>query len=164
MRRLIKIRRRKKNKGLVDTRVLTSRIVEIEDDGLGSLFNPEESITSEEVWLDTIIDISDVMAVTENPDHSFSSILWIPSGNIITSTDIKESEEWLNRKGSNLLETRIKIADRAEEGVWVRTIIDLSSVKMISYSNIGGRAVIWLGEERVIVEDSYEQVRKRVMH
>src|SRR5699024_11218903 len=103
MRRLIKKRRRKKNKGLVDTRVLTSRIVEIEDDGLGSLFNPEERVTSEEIWLDTVIDISDVMAVTENPDHSFSSILWIPSGNIITSTDIKESEEWLNRKGSDLL-------------------------------------------------------------
>ena len=45
MRRLIK-RRRKKNKGLVDTRVLTSRVVEIEDGGLGSLFNPEERITS----------------------------------------------------------------------------------------------------------------------
>jgi|SRR5699024_622508 len=164
MRRLIKKRRRKKNKGLVDTRVLTSRIVEIEDDGLGSLFNPEERVTSEEIWLDTVIDISDVMAVTENPDHSFSSILWIPSGNIITSTDIKESEEWLNRKGSDLLETRIKIADRAEEGVWVRTIIDLSSVKMVSYSDIGGRAVIWLGEERVIVEDSYDQVRKRMVH
>lgn len=163
MRRLIK-RRRKKNKGLVDTRVLTSRIVEIEDDGLGSLFNPEERITSEEIWLDTIVDISDVMAVTENPEHSFSSILWIPSGNIITSTDMKESEEWLNRKGANLLETRIKIADRAEEGVWARTIIDLSSVKMVSYSDIGGRAIIWLGEERVIVEDSYEQVRKRIVY
>lgn len=163
MRRLIK-RRRKNNKGLVDTRVLTSRIVEIEDDGLGSLFNPEERVTSEEIWLDTIIDISDVMAVTENPDHSFSSILWIPSGNIITSTDMKESEEWLNRKGANLLETRIKVADRSEEEVWARTVIDLSSVKMTSYSNIGGRAVIWLGGERVLVEDSYEQVRKRIMH
>ena len=163
MRRLIKIRR-KKNKGLVDTRVLTSRIVEIEDEGLSSLFNPGEGVATEEIWIDTIIDISDVMAVTENPDHSFSSILWIPSGNIITSTDIKESEEWLNRRGSDLLETRIKIADRAEEEVWVRTIIDLSSVKMISYSNIGGRAIIWLGEERVLVEDSYEQVRKRVIH
>lgn len=163
MRRLIK-RRRKNNKGLVDTRVLTSRIVEIEDDGLGSLFNPEERVTSEEIWLDTIIDISDVMAVTENPDHSFSSILWIPSGNIITSTDMKESEEWLNRKGANLLETRIKVADRSEEEVWARTVIDLSSVKITSYSNIGGRAVIWLGGERVLVEDSYEQVRKRIMH
>lgn len=163
MRRLIK-RRRKKNKGLVDTRVLTSRIVEIEDEGLGSLFNPEEEFVTEEIWLDTIVDVSDVMAVTENPDHSFSSILWISSGNIITSTDIKESEGWLNRRGADLLETRIKVADRSEEEVWARTVIDLSTVKMVSYSNIGGRAIIWLGEERVLVEDSYEQVRKRMIH
>lgn len=163
MRRLIK-RRRRKNKGLVDTRVLTSRIVEIEDEGLGSLFNPEEGFAEEEIWLDTVVDVSDVMAVTENPDHSFSSILWIPSGNIITSTDIKESEGWLNRRRTDLLETRIKVADRSEEEVWARTVIDLSTVKMASYSNIGGRAVIWLGKERVLVEDSYEQVRKRIMH